>query len=127
MGLCLYVDLCFMHHPYLVCILFGMPSLHLFTFLMFFYFLVYICMPCLPLTAMRIYKNHKNYLSDNMSLWPQVEYGHIFAYFIEHPGVYTQQQLLSWKQLEFYNFARMVMLALYPCGSLDKEMLNPVS
>ena len=30
----------FMHHPYLVCILFGMPSLHLFTFLMFFYFLV---------------------------------------------------------------------------------------
>ena len=28
-----------MHHPYLVCILFGMPSLHLFTF---FYFLVLI-------------------------------------------------------------------------------------
>ena len=26
----------FMHYPYLVCILFGMPSLHLFTFLMFF-------------------------------------------------------------------------------------------
>ena len=25
-----------MHHPYLVCILFGMPSLHLFTFSMFF-------------------------------------------------------------------------------------------
>ena len=23
----------FIHHPYLVCILFGMPSLHLFTFL----------------------------------------------------------------------------------------------
>ena len=26
----------FMHYPYLVCTLFGMPSLHLFTFLMFF-------------------------------------------------------------------------------------------
>ena len=26
----------FMHYPYLVCILFGMPSLHLFTFVMFF-------------------------------------------------------------------------------------------
>ena len=26
----------FMHHPYLVCVLFGMPSLHPFTFLMFF-------------------------------------------------------------------------------------------
>ena len=32
----------FMHHPYLVCILFGMPSLHLFTFLNVFYFLVYL-------------------------------------------------------------------------------------
>ena len=28
----------FMHHPYLVCILFGTPSLHLFTFLVFFNF-----------------------------------------------------------------------------------------
>ena len=27
----------FMHHHYLVCIIFGMPSLHLFTFLMFFF------------------------------------------------------------------------------------------
>ena len=27
----------FMHHPYLVCILFGMSSLHLFTFLVFLY------------------------------------------------------------------------------------------
>ena len=26
-----------MHHPYLVCMLFGMPSLHLFTFLMFLF------------------------------------------------------------------------------------------
>ena len=30
----------FMHYPYPVCILFGMPSLHLFTFLMFFLSLV---------------------------------------------------------------------------------------
>ena len=53
-------------------------------------------------------ENHKNYLTDNMSLWPKlwpkVEYGHIFAYFIECPSVYTQQQLLSWKQLESYNY-----------------------
>ena len=26
-----------MHHPYLVCILVGMPSLHLFTFVMFYF------------------------------------------------------------------------------------------
>ena len=31
---------------------------------------------------------------DDMSLWPPVEYGHIFCYFIERPGVYTRQQLL---------------------------------
>ena len=31
-----------MHHLYLVCILFGMPSLHLFTFLMFFKSCIYI-------------------------------------------------------------------------------------
>ena len=29
----------FVHHPYLVCILFGLPSLHLSTFLMFFIYL----------------------------------------------------------------------------------------
>ena len=39
MGLCLYVDFAFMHHLCLVCMLFGMPSLHPFTFLMFFIFL----------------------------------------------------------------------------------------
>ena len=49
-------------------------------------------------------ENHKNYFIDNISLWPKVEYGHIFACFIERPGVYTQQQLLLWKQLESYNY-----------------------
>ena len=39
MGLCQYVTFAFMHHPYLICTLFGMPSLHLFTFSMFFVFL----------------------------------------------------------------------------------------
>ena len=37
-------------------------------------------------------------------LWPPVEFGHIFCYFIERPGVYTQQELLQWKQLEAYNY-----------------------
>ena len=36
MGLCQYMTFAFMHPPYLVRILFGLPSLHLFTFLMFF-------------------------------------------------------------------------------------------
>ena len=38
-----------------------------------------------------------------MRLWPPVEFGHIFCYFIERPGVYTRQELLQWKQLEAYN------------------------
>ena len=39
-----------------------------------------------------------------MSLWPPVEYGHIFCYFIERPGVYTRQQLLQWKSMDAYNY-----------------------
>ena len=41
----------FMHYPYLVHILFGMPSLHLFTFLMFFKSCTYIIM--LPMESLR--------------------------------------------------------------------------
>ena len=41
---------------------------------------------------------------DNMSLWPTIEYGHIFCYFIERPGVYTKEELLQWKSLEAYNY-----------------------
>ena len=39
-----------------------------------------------------------------MRLWPPVEFGHIFCYFIERPGVYTRQELLQWKELEAYNY-----------------------
>ena len=39
-----------------------------------------------------------------MRLWPPVEFGHIFCYFIERPGVYTRQEMLQWKQLEAYNY-----------------------
>jgi len=43
---------------------------------------------------------------DDLCLWPSVEYGHIFCYFIMRPGVYTQQQLLQWKSLDAYNYFR---------------------
>ena len=43
----------------------------------------------------------------DMAAWPQLEYGHIIIFclliFIRRPGVYTQQ-LLSWKQLDAYNY-----------------------
>lgn len=45
----------------------------------------------------------ESYSSDMVS-WPSVEYGHIFSYLITRPGVYTLEQLLSWKQLEGYNY-----------------------
>ena len=42
--------------------------------------------------------------STDMTSWPKIEYGHIFAYFITRPGTYTQQELVSWKQMEAYNY-----------------------
>ena len=47
--------------------------------------------------------NAARFFSD-MSQWPKIEYGHIFTYFISRPGTYTQEQLLSWKQLDAYNY-----------------------
>ena len=41
---------------------------------------------------------------EDMSVWPAVEFGHIFCYFINRPGVYTQQEMLQWKQLDAYNY-----------------------
>ena len=48
MGLCQYVTFAFMHHPYLVCILFGVPFLHLFTFIYLYSFLVLISVTARP-------------------------------------------------------------------------------
>lgn len=42
--------------------------------------------------------------ADDMTLWPALEYGHIFGYFITRPGLYTQEQFLVWKQLDAYNY-----------------------
>ena len=41
--------------------------------------------------------------SDDMTLRPPVEFGNIFGYFVSRPGLYTQEQLLAWKQLDAYN------------------------
>ncbi len=34
---------------------------------------------------------------DDLTLWPPVEYGHIFCYF-------TKQELMQWKSLQAYNY-----------------------
>ena len=47
--------------------------------------------------------NEDNFV-DNMALWPSVEFGHIFCYFIERPGTYSKQELLQWKSLDAYKY-----------------------
>ena len=44
----------------------------------------------------------------NMTTWPSMEYGYIFGYFVTRSGVYTQQELLSWKQIDVYNFFQVL-------------------
>ncbi len=34
---------------------------------------------------------------DDIASWPPIEYGHIFCYFVERPGVYTRQEMMQWK------------------------------
>ena len=41
---------------------------------------------------------------DNMASWPRIEYNHVFACFISKLGNYTQEQLVSCKQLDAYNY-----------------------
>ena len=76
------------------------------------------------------YLSNANFLSD-MVAWPCVEYGHIFSYLITRPGVYTLEQLLSWKQLEGYNYfqsnyVRTVWLRRFGINK-SSEMVNPLS
>ena len=46
------------------------------------------------------YSVGKRFNSDMIN-WPKIEYGHIF---ITRSGTYTQQELVSWKQMEAYNY-----------------------
>ena len=49
-------------------------------------------------------KDNDHRFSDDMTLWSRIEYRHIFGYFINRLGTFTQEQLSSWKQLEAYNY-----------------------
>ena len=68
---------------------------------------------------------------DNMSLWPPVEYPHIFCYFVERPGVYTQQELMQWKSLEVYNYfenGHVRTVEIWPAHSTScimRAVVNP--
>ena len=68
---------------------------------------------------------------DDLTKWPAVEYGHIFGYFVTRPGLYTQEQLLSWKQLDAYNYlqsgyARTILVWVVSSSlRLLKAFVNP--
>ena len=76
-------------------------------------------------------EENKSRFCDNMTLWPPVEYEHIFGYFVMRPGLYTQEQLLAWKQLDSYNYFRSdyvrTILAWKSPNSvcLLKSLVNP--
>ena len=66
-----------------------------------------------------------------MSLWPPMEYPHIFCYFVEHPGVYMQQELMQWTSLKAYNYfenGHVRTVEIWPVDSTScilRAVVNP--
>ena len=62
---------------------------------------------------------------DDMTKWPSVEYGRIFCYYIQHPGVYTRRQLMQWKSLETFNYfesGHVRQIKVWPLSSCRKTV-----
>ena len=47
---------------------------------------------------------NSNRFADSLSNWPQMKFGHIFTYSVSWSGMYTQEELLSWKQMDAYAY-----------------------
>lgn len=56
---------------------------------------------------------------DRVSLWPPVEYGNIYSYFINTPGMYTVESLKSYKSLDSYS--------LYHAGHVQTVLHHKVA
>ena len=74
------------------------------------------------------------HFTSEMRNWPNLEFGHIFTYFVSRPGLFTQEELMSWKQLEAYNYfksghVRTVFCRVFGRGGMKfvllKAMVNP--
>ena len=74
--------------------------------------------------------NSDRFVVESMSLWPPVEYGHIFCYFVERPGVFTRSELMHWKSLEAYNYfqsghVRLIKVYKAQSSSILMALVNP--
>ena len=41
---------------------------------------------------------------DDVTLWPPVEFGEIYAYLIDTPGPFTREKMKAYKSLEAFNY-----------------------
>ena len=42
--------------------------------------------------------------SEDLSKWPEVEFGNVYTYLINTKGVYTEESLAAYKSLDAYNY-----------------------
>ena len=64
---------------------------------------------------------------DDITLWPEVEFGEIYTYLVETPGQFTKEQLEAYKSLEafmIYLIIRILIQQISPrsaASSLGSE------
>jgi hypothetical protein len=46
----------------------------------------------------------KSTWNDDPSLWPHIEFGHVYCYLIDTPGIFTKESLKAYKSLDAYRF-----------------------
>lgn len=57
-----------------------------------------------PLDRLDPYQLDGEVWIDDPSLWPEVEFPHIYVYLIDTPGEFTREKLKAYKSLEAYNY-----------------------
>ena len=57
-----------------------------------------------PLDRLDPYQLDGEVWIDDPSLWPEVEFPHIYVYLIDTPREFTREKLKAYKSLEAYNY-----------------------